>query len=314
MSLNSLILPDSSAYDAPYTPPRGGLRSPITWLGGKGRTRSRIIPLLTQIPQKRYLEPYGGAGWVLIGKPPIPDEVYNDIDPGLGHLFSVIADRKLAPLFAERIAEISYNRETYYTARDSWEAQTDPVERAALFCAAGRMNFGGNFAGGSYGVDPKGQNEKVWQGIPAIVPYLHARLRDVTIHTLDALEVIRMYDSEQTLIYIDPPYIASTRRGGGYRYELSDADHRDLVAALLSLRGNAILSAYAHYIYSPLLACGWRRLETEVGCSVVGRTEGTGLKGAGACANQKRLESIYVSRGIAEEVTRHAPKYGWTPK
>ena len=43
-----------------------------------------------------------------------------------------------------------------------------------------------------------------------------------------------------------------TRVAGKYRHEITENDHRKLVACLISLRGMVVLSGYAHPTYKPL--------------------------------------------------------------
>lgn len=61
------------------------------------------------------------------------------------------------------------------------------------------------------------------------IPAWHQRLREVTILNRDAFEVIpRISDEEGVAIYVDPPYLKSTRtgKGGGsrYRYDFHEGD------------------------------------------------------------------------------------------
>lgn len=55
-----------------------GVRSPLIWFGGKGKTAHHIIGRMP--PHSCYVEPFGGAAHVIAQKKPVPSEVYNDID------------------------------------------------------------------------------------------------------------------------------------------------------------------------------------------------------------------------------------------
>ena len=74
------------------------MNSIISWVGGKKALR----PLIYQrMPREfgRYIEVFGGGGWVLFGKPPdINMEVYNDFNSDLANLFRCVRDRPLALL------------------------------------------------------------------------------------------------------------------------------------------------------------------------------------------------------------------------
>lgn len=66
------------------------MNSPICWIGGKKLLRKQIIAMF---PEKidRYIEVFGGAGWVLFGRDKhAPLEVYNDAESNLVNLFRCI--------------------------------------------------------------------------------------------------------------------------------------------------------------------------------------------------------------------------------
>lgn len=92
---------------------------------------------------------------------------------------------------------------------------------------------------------------------------VHYRMRKVQVENLCWPEILQKYDRKDTLFYLDPPYIHSTRIDGNYEHELSDIEHTKLVSTLLNLQGKAILSGYYHEIYAPLEHAGWNRIEIE---------------------------------------------------
>lgn len=55
------------------------MNSFISWVGGKKALRDAV--LARQPPKyEKYIEVFGGAGWVLFHKPPDCFEVYNDFN------------------------------------------------------------------------------------------------------------------------------------------------------------------------------------------------------------------------------------------
>lgn len=85
----------------------------------------------------------------------------------------------------------------------------------------------------------------------------------------DGLEYLEAAASERamrgTLIYCDPPYLMSTRSGRKlYEYEMPDADHRRLLAALerLSPFTMVMISGYWSEMYAEALA-GWHSISFE---------------------------------------------------
>ena len=74
------------------------MNSIISWVGGKKALRSLIYQ---RMPKEfgRYVEVFGGGGWVLFGKPPGADmEVYNDFNADLANLFRCVKERPFALL------------------------------------------------------------------------------------------------------------------------------------------------------------------------------------------------------------------------
>lgn len=86
-------------------------------------------------------------------------------------------------------------------------------------------------------------------------------MRELQIENLDVIELIKKYDAENTLFYLDPPYIHETRSAKKmYDYEMSNEKHIELVDTLLHIKGKVVLSGYEHEIYKPLENAGWQKV------------------------------------------------------
>lgn len=91
-----------------------------------------------------------------------------------------------------------------------------------------------------------------WNDLGDLV-HVAERLKTVMIECDDALNVIRRFDSLQTLFYIDPPYVASSRsEPNAYTVEMSDNEHRTLAGALHQVKGMVVLSGYPSPLYNEL--------------------------------------------------------------
>jgi hypothetical protein len=66
---------------------------------------------------------------------------------------------------------------------------------------------------------------------------------------------MQQHDAHDTLHFVDPPYVRSTRKIGGrgygrcYRHEMSNDDHVRLLEALRNLDGMVVLCGYASDLY-----------------------------------------------------------------
>ena len=270
------------------------LRSPVTWFGGKGCFKKKLLPLLP--PHTAYVEPFGGGASVLVAKEPVGIEVYNDLDQGLYCFFSVLSNPVLFPHFWSRVCNLPYSRELYDECKETWFGTRDPLERASRWFVVARQSFSGEFGcswGSCISCSNNGRIETAssWQGIMKILPAIHQRLQRVQIENADFRDVIRRYDGPGYLCYCDPPYVTSTRRSGRYIHEMTDADHHDLVDLLLKYQGAAVLSGYPNVLYKPLEEAGWERLEFASHCTACGRTKAT----KHTLDSLKRIECVWLN-------------------
>jgi DNA adenine methylase len=92
------------------------------------------------------------------------------------------------------------------------------------------------------------------------------RLRRVSLECRPALDLVRDYGRHDgVLLYVDPPYLGSTRSSGSYAVEMGkDDEHRELADALLACKASVVLSGYHSPLYDDLYA-GWDRIEFDVG-------------------------------------------------
>ncbi len=85
------------------------------------------------------------------------------------------------------------------------------------------------------------------------------RLRQVQIENRPALEVMERFDSGNVFMYLDPPYVLDTRTRKQYLYEMTDADHENLLEFVLSSKAKIMISGYENGLYQKYLA-GWKKV------------------------------------------------------
>jgi DNA adenine methylase len=86
------------------------------------------------------------------------------------------------------------------------------------------------------------------------------RLKGVLIERRDAMALMRAQDTGDALFFVDPPYLPSTRdKNSGYRHELSEAAHIELLTLMRSLKGRVMVCGYPSELYDDMLH-DWRRL------------------------------------------------------
>lgn len=289
-------------------------RPPFAWFGGKTQLARHIVELMPS--HHIYVEPFGGSGAVLLAKQSSPVEVYNDLDSGLVNFYRVTSDPEKAARLHLLAARAPYSREEYLRFIDSWSQCTDDIERAYQWFYVARASFSGMFGRSwGYGVQQSSHGMagrvSAYRSSVDLIAHVCERLRSVQVDHRDFRDVMTAYDTAETLFYFDPPYVPETRRSGDYAHELSDDDHSALVDRLLDMRGQAILSGYAHPVYERLERAKWRRVDIDVVCRAAARTRVSGLQGAGSGAKQKRVESLWLSPGIKP---KRLPRTAQRPK
>lgn len=217
-------------------------------------------------PHTTYLEPYFGSGAVFFNKTPSALETINDLDGDVVNLFKVIRDNpgELAHL----VKWTPYSRQEYYESYHLIENMSD-LERARLFLVRCWMARGGKTSdrtGWKHNIDvakaPNNRMPDQWSKVPDRIISVTERLKSVQIEQQPATKLIKRYNSPSVLIYVDPPYILSTRSKRLYKHEMKDSDHIELLDILDKHSGPVLLSGYDHEIYNDMLG-HWRREEKQ---------------------------------------------------
>lgn len=231
----------------------------VRYHGGKWKLAPWIIAHLPQ--HKVYVEPFGGGGSVLLRKPRSYAEVYNDLDGEMVNLFRVARDNGRELLELLRLTPFARTE-----FAEAYEQTSDPTEQARRTVVRAFMGFGSNAHNRPTGFRANSNRSgttpaRDWMNYPDALDAIIDRLRGVVIENRNAMDLMPQQDSEETVFYVDPPYVAATRdKGGDYRHEMTDADHEKLAEVLHGLRGAVVLSGYGCELYDRLYA-GWQRIE-----------------------------------------------------
>ena len=238
------------------------------WYGGKYIHLDFILPHLPA-DAGHFCDVYGGSAAVLINRPPAKVETYNDLDSELVNFFSVLRSQQNE--LVRQIGLTPFSREELVKACQP-EPGLSPLERARRFYIRARQTRTGLAQTSSEGrwahcvlTSRAGMAGAVsrWLGAVEGLPEIAQRLQRVQIENAPALEVIKRYDRERTLFYLDPPYVHGSRGdASAYGHEMTDNDHCELAALLHGIQGRAVLSGYRSPLYDDLFA-GWRRVDAD---------------------------------------------------
>ena len=212
---------------------------------------------------ERYIEVFGGGGWVLFGRPPDPKvmEVYNDFNSNLTNLYACVKNHTME--FLRQLGFLPLNgRDEFLVLRRFLEGQefagtflaqelelarhnlpplefeelrslllkrAEPgdVQRAAAFYKVIRYSYGSGCT--SFGCQPFDVRKTfhlIWQAAD--------RLANTVIENKDFEALIRQYDRENAFLYCDPPYFMTEDH---YEVEFPRQDHVRLRETLAGCQG-----------------------------------------------------------------------------
>ncbi|WP_218061740.1 DNA adenine methylase [Planobispora rosea] len=236
------------------------LMPPLAYYGGKVTIAEKIVRMLPR--HEHYVEPFAGSLAVLLAKAPSSMETVNDLDGDLMAFWRVLRDR---PADLERVCALTPHSRAEHAA--AYQAATDELEQARRVWVRLTQGRGGTLrnTGWRHYVRPVGTT-----GMPdylaAYVARIAAaaqRLAGVSLECRPALDVIASYGQHREVcLYVDPPYLGSTRTRN-YRHEMSsEGQHRELAAALAACNATVVLSGYHSELYDELYA-DWHRVELD---------------------------------------------------
>lgn len=118
------------------------------------------------------------------------------------------------------------------------------------------------------------------------------RLARVSLESRPALDIIGGYGRDpEALLYVDPPYLGSTRSARHYRHEMTGEDeHAELAEALHKVKATVLLSGYASDLYDCELYADWFRHEIR---SWTGQANDRG--------SGHRTEVVWSNRRLAKD-------------
>ncbi|PRA53851.1 DNA methyltransferase [Ochrobactrum sp. MYb68] len=236
-------------------------RPVLRWHGGKWMLAPWII---SHFPKHRvYVEPFGGAGSVLMRKERSYAEVWNDLDEHVVNLFRILRSDE-APRLVELLRLTPFAATEFSTA---YEPTDYAMEKARRLVIRSFMGFGSNSHAQPSGFRSNSNRSGTtpahdWVNYPDALLKTIERLKGVVVLNRDGKDVMQAHDGLDTLHYVDPPYMFETRTDGksDYSHELTNEDHAQLLKVLCDLQGMVVLSGYPSDAYDNALS-DWRRIE-----------------------------------------------------
>lgn len=241
------------------------LVQPLKWHGGKHYLAERIINLMPE--HLHYVEPFFGGGSVLLNKAPEGvSEVVNDVHHELTNFWRTLQDEEAFAKFMRIVDAVPFSQVEW---DDSHEQVDDPIRQAVHFFVRCRQSRAGKFdafATLSRNRTRRKMNEQVssWQTAVEGLPAVAARLKRVVVLCQDAAKVVKSQDGDNTLFYLDPPYLHETRvTTADYQFEMTTEQHATLLDTLVNCKGKVLLSGYPNELYDSRLK-EWKTFDIKI--------------------------------------------------
>jgi DNA adenine methylase len=212
---------------------------PFAWIGGKRKLAKQIIEIMP--PHQKYIEVFGGGLAVLYQKEKLSCrdciEVINDFNSELINLHQVI--QKYPQTLSDRFSELLISRDLFSLFKEQVEfSNISKIDRAIRYLYLLSYSFGsrGESFAMTKSIKPKSliRDFRIYS----------KRLQNVQIENLSFEKLIREYDREDVLFYLDPPYYETERYYSNSSF--SKDSHILLFETLNNIKGKFVLSYNSH--------------------------------------------------------------------
>jgi DNA adenine methylase len=231
-------------------------RKPLRLAGGDYFIADILQPRIEGLcttPKCTFVEVFGGSGYMsqTVSREVFGNIIYNDIDSLLVTLYRHIKENpeQLAAL----LTLLPYGRSYYKIVRDALKTNKDfaSLTAAALLFYGANSSFLGGFAkkGFAYSIHPNRNEARAFRSRTWAIVKFADKWKDVIIENLDFRDVIRKYDSERTVFYLDPPYPDRSVDYYGHLFTVDDL--REMAKLLTEIRGRFLLKLDAR-TYEPI--------------------------------------------------------------
>ena len=209
----------------------------LKWAGGKTQIISSLVRAMPT-SYNNYIEPFVGGGALFFHLSPAK-AVIADSNPELISLYQQIAVNYKPVL---KLLEKMPNREDYfYEERAKNFTTLDPIEAAARTIYLNRTCFNGLYRvnkSGQFNV-PYGRYKDPLLADVSLLESASEALGKATIVLGDYLEVLQQFSKRGDLVFLDPPYLPTSKYSDFKRYtkeQFHEDDHRALAEEVERLR------------------------------------------------------------------------------
>jgi DNA adenine methylase len=243
------------------------LRPVLKTHGGKYYLKDFIIQHFPKDYENlTYFEPCCGGCSVILNKKTSTQEIINDSDPKVVAVLKALRDEPKE--FISRLKKIKYTEVNFEKAQNQLEFE-DYIDEGINEYVLRRMSRGGMKKAFAWSERQRGNkpgDENAWETMLQELPKLAERLKDVHILNNTFQKLLKIWDDPNTFMYLDPPYLPTTRAKGAtkvYDNEMNLDDHITMLSFIKDARSKVMISGYSSSLYNKFLK-GWKVVKKEV--------------------------------------------------
>ncbi len=235
------------------------MKPALIYYGGKQGIINHILPLIPK--HDCYCEPFAGGATVFFAKKKSSVEVLNDNLDSLINFYRVLQDPEEQKELYLMCKKTLYSRADHNQALELFKNGNN-IEKAWALWFKINTGFSGKMDGGFSTTKSGGSSPAIkFQNYKNSLSKCGKRLEEAQLEKLDAVECIKVYDSNKTFHYVDPPYLDADQ---GHYKGYSPEDFERLLKELSLIKGMFLLSCYP----GSMIDCfiqeeGWYVMEIE---------------------------------------------------
>ena len=227
------------------------------YYGGKWKIAPWVISHM-DVPHKIYVEVFGGMCSVLLRKKASTVEVYNEKADEIWNIFRVLRDKDMSTELVRLLRLTPYSRTEWLDCYKMVDIDLYPVEQARRTIVLLAMSHNPSKAlkrsSNGWRSSSSGHHKLPSEFLTytECLSLITTRLKGVMIENYDCYKIMNQHDSFETLFYLDPPYLQSTRsdKRNLYLEEMGTVEsHRELAEYVKKLKGYVIISGYDNKYY-----------------------------------------------------------------
>lgn len=245
-------------------------KTPFSYMGNKTAICEWVISYFPpNYPKLRYVEVFGGSAAVLMNKIPSEVEIYNDFNSHLTNFFEVVRSHREE--FFEQLDQLIVSEDLYKYFYDNIDKSPNDIERAVRyfyimsFCHKGKFN-------GGFSVIPDSNYIQKLEWKKNCLTYISKRMKNCLVMNKSYEKVIEANNTEDTLMFLDPPYVDTETYYKQLAGKFTKQDHIKLRDLLKKHKGTFILSyeadSFVSDLYSDFLILGKNKYRPGKGVSV----------------------------------------------